>query len=185
MGRLTELTPQTMTPAQRRVWHDVVGGQRTAAFGLHNAWLRSPELAEQLIGNGLFFREGLTLPPRLRELAILIMVRRSNCAYAWKRHESLALDAGVEGSVLASLAAGERPAFADPGDALVYDLCDQLDNSRALDDDLYRRSVGHLGEQALTELIAVAGYYVMVAMTLNAFAVPLATGDVQPFPDLI
>ena len=185
MGRLTELTPETIDNAQPHVWDEVLGGQRTVAFGLHNAWLRSPELAEQLIGNGLFFREGLTLPPRLRELAILIMVRRSNCAYAWKRHESLALDAGVEDSVLASLAAGERPAFAEPGDALIYDICDQLDRSRTLDDDLYRRAVEHLGDQALTELIAVAGYYVMVAMTLNAFVVPLATGDAQPFPGLV
>jgi 4-carboxymuconolactone decarboxylase len=183
MSRLAELTPKTMTPAQRRVWDDVVGGQRTAAFGLHNAWLRSPELAEQLIGNGLVFRERLALPARFRELAILTMVRRSNCAYAWKRHESLALDAGVEGGVLASLAAGEQPTFADPGDKIVYDVCDQLDRSRTLDDELYRRAVGHLGEQALTELIAVAGYYVMVAMTLNAFAVPLAEGDAHPFSD--
>ena len=185
MGRLTELTPETMTPAQRRVWDDVVGGQRTAAFGLHNAWLRSPELAEQLIGNGLFFREGLTLPPRLRELAILIMVRRSNCAYAWKRHESLALDAGVEPGILDALAADARPEFANPDDEIVYDVCDKLDRSRTLDDDLYQQAVDRLGEQALTELIAVAGYYVMVAMTLNAFAVRLAPGDPAPFSDRV
>ena len=61
----------------------------------------------------------------------------------------------------------------------------KLDRSRTLDDDLYQQAVDRLGEQALTELIAVAGYYVMVAMTLNAFAVRLAPGDPAPFSDRV
>ena len=181
MNRLTELTPQSMSPAQREVWNDVLDGQRTAAFGLHNAWLRSPKLAEQLIATGLFFRERLSLAPRLRELAILIMVRRSGCRFAWQRHETLARDAGIEPAILDAIAANTPPAFADPDDEITFDVCDQLDRSRTVDDALYQRAVDRLGEQALAELIAVAGYYVMVAMTLNAFAVELPPGDTPRF----
>ena len=181
MSRLAELTRETMSEAQRRVWDTALGGQRTPAFGLHNAWLRSPELAARLIETGLFLRQHLALSPRHRELAILIIVRRSNCAFAWVRHESLARDAGLDGETLAALAAGAKPAFADPTDDLVYQITDQLDRSRRLDDDLYARAVAELGEQALAELVAVAGYYVMAAMTLNTFDVRLAAGDAAPF----
>jgi alkylhydroperoxidase family enzyme len=33
-----------------------------------------------------------------------------------------------------------------------------------------------LGEQAMVELVSAIGFYVMVAMTLNAFAVPIPAG---------
>lgn len=171
MGRLSELTPQTMSAAQRRVWQASLAGEKTPAFALHNAWLRSPELAARLIDTGLFLREHLSLAPRLRELAILIIAQRSNCAFAWVRHEGLARDAGIDADTLSALAAGRRPVFADPTDALVHDVCDQLERSRSLDDDIYQRAVAALGEQQLAELIAVAGYYVMAVMTLNAFNV--------------
>lgn len=171
MGRLTELTSEAMTEAQRRVWHNSLNGQRSLAFGLHNAWLRSPELAGRLIDTGLFLREHLTLAPRLRELAILIIARRSDCAFAWARHEDLAREAGIEPGTLSALAAGQRPTLTDPTDKLVYDICDRLDRTRTLDDEIYRRSVASLGEQALSELVTVVGYYVMATMTLNAFDV--------------
>ena len=173
MSRLADLSPAAMSEAQRRIWRTALKGERTAAFGLHNAWLRSPELAARLIDTGLFLREQLSLAPRCRELTILIMVRRSNCAFAWVRHENLARDAGIDDAVLVELAAGQKPHFADGTDELVYEICDQLDRTRALNDALYARAVATLGEQALAELVAVAGYYVMAAMTLNAF-------DVQP-----
>ena len=171
MSRLTELTPKSMTPAQRRVWQESLNSERTAAFGLHNAWLRSPELAGRLIDTGLFLREQLALAPRLRELAILVIARRSNCAFAWVRHEGLAGDVGIEADILSALAAGQRPKFTDPADALIYDVCGQLDRTRSLDDEIYDRALAILGEQPLTELVAVVGYYVMAAMTLNAFDV--------------
>ncbi len=40
----------------------------------------------------------------------------------------------------------------------------------------YRRCIALLGEQAIVELISAVGFYVMVAMMLNAFDVPVPGG---------
>ena len=40
----------------------------------------------------------------------------------------------------------------------------------------YGRCIALLGEQAIVELISAVGFYVMVAMMLNAFDVPVPGG---------
>ncbi len=47
--------------------------------------------------------------------------------------------------------------------------------------DIYENAVACFGEQGVVELIATIGYYTMVSMTLNAFEIETATGEV-PFP---
>ena len=42
-----------------------------------------------------------------------------------------------------------------------------------LNADLYQRGMSTLGEQAMVELVAILGYYSLVALTLNAFEIGL------------
>jgi len=40
----------------------------------------------------------------------------------------------------------------------------------------YRRALAALGQEQLVELVAAVGFFVMVAMTLNAFGAPVPGG---------
>ena len=46
-------------------------------------------------------------------------------------------------------------------------------------DEQYRSAVLDLGERAVVELVALLGYYSMVAFTLNVFEIPAPAGAVH------
>src|ERR1700710_599273 len=73
--RFPTLTPDQMTPAQRKVADAIVAGPRKGLGGPFNTWLRSPELADKLQQVGEHLRFHSSLPPRLNEVAILIPAR--------------------------------------------------------------------------------------------------------------
>jgi 4-carboxymuconolactone decarboxylase len=52
----------------------------------------------------------------------------------------------------------------------------ELNTTRSLSEANYQRGMAILGEQSMVELVSAIGFYVMVAMTLNAFAVPIPGG---------
>jgi 4-carboxymuconolactone decarboxylase len=51
-------------------------------------------------------------------------------------------------------------------------------------DDTYKRAVYAFGEQGMADLIAVNGYYVLVAMTVNVDRTPMPVGAKNPLPIL-
>ena len=57
-----------------------------------------------------------------------------------------------------------------------------LDTKRVRDE-TYNRAVELLSEQQIVDLISLLGYYSLVAMTLNAFNVPVPDGEDLPFEE--
>ena len=125
----------------------------------------------------------LELPPRLSELAILVTARVWRAAYEWSAHEGHALKAGLDAAVVADIRAGRQPKLARADDAAIYQLARELHESRAVGDATYERAVEVLGEAKVVELVALLGYYALVAMTINAFAVDPPEGGPPPFAD--
>lgn len=66
---------------------------------------------------------------------------------------------------------------------LVYRVCTELFNTRRLSDETFTDAVSTLGDRGLVEVIAIIGYYTLIGITLNAFAVPVPEGVVPPFPE--
>src|SRR5690349_3569411 len=56
---------------------------------------RHPDLAAAFLPFNTRLLMRSTLPPRLRELAILRVARRSSCAYEWAHHARIAAKAGL------------------------------------------------------------------------------------------
>ena len=172
--------PTGISDEQARVYPPGAPGAGGPIGGPFNAWLRNPVLADQVVGLGAALRFRTSLSPRLNELAILIVAAHWRVGYAWASHEAMARRAGHGDDVFAAIAAGRRPALADPDEDAVYDVCTALQETRSLDDATYRRAVERLGEAGVMELVCLAGYYVMVCMTLSAFDVAPASGATPP-----
>lgn len=168
--------PADVSPEHSRVYPPGAPGAGGPIGGPFNAWLRNSALAEQAVGLGVTLRYRTSLTPRLSELAILIVARLWRAGYAWASHEAMARRAGHGDDVFAAIAAGRRPALADADEEVVYDVCMALHETRSIDDATYARAVERLGEVGVVELICLAGYYVMVCMTLSAFDVAPAPG---------
>jgi 4-carboxymuconolactone decarboxylase len=174
--RMQPLPLDQMSPEQKRVADAIVSGPRKALSGPFNAWLRSPELADRLQRVGEYVRFNTSLDHRLNEFAILITGQFWGCQYEWYAHHPLAIKAGLKPEVAAELAQGRRPAGMQEDEAIVYDFSTQLHRNKNVDDATYQAAVAKLGEQGVMDLIAVNGYYGLVAMTLNVAQVTPPAG---------
>jgi 4-carboxymuconolactone decarboxylase len=80
-----------MTPEQRRVHDAVVSGPRGELRGPLRAVLHRPELADKWRQLGELLRFRTSLPPQLKELAILVTGRHCHAQLEWHIHEQMAL----------------------------------------------------------------------------------------------
>ncbi len=179
--RFPDLKREQMTEAQKRVYESIAGGPRGGVRGPFGPLLRSPELADRVQKLGEYLRFNTSLPERLNELAILINARFWDSRYEWCAHRPLAIKGGLAESIAGDLARNKRPANMKPEEELVYDFCTNLHRQHFVDDALFRRAVATLGEQGVIDLIAVSGYYTLVAMVLNVAGIPLPSGEKSPW----
>ena len=183
MSRIPELTPESMTQAQKEVVDLITSGPHQRVLGPYPAWLQSPELAKRARALSEYLRFQSAPSKRLAEIAILITGRHWKAEFEFYAHAQLARKAGVEEPIIQALAAGKRPDFENRDDTIVYELCTEMLNTRHISDPTYQRALDTFGMQTLVDLVAIVGYYCMVSTTLNAFEAPLPAGEASPFPD--
>ena len=165
--RYPPLAPEAMAPEQKAMYDSVMAGPRHSIEGPFNAWLRSPLLGDRLQRVGEYLRFNTTIPHNLNEFAILITAVEWNSGFEWYAHYPLALKAGLEPGVAADLQEGRRPAGMTDDEALVYDFATQLHRQHQVADAVFAAAVKRFGEQGVTDLVALLGYYGLVSMTLN------------------
>ena len=173
MARIALRPEAERTPEEQAACEEVVAGLRGRVPAPMHAWLRNPELARRGQRLGELLRYETSLAPRLSELAILVTARHWSSHYEWMAHKRDGLKAGMDPEVVAAIAARRPPPLRDEEERAVFDVATSLFATRRVPEALYRRGVEVLGERGLVELVALVGYYSMVALTLNAFEIGL------------
>jgi len=174
--RFTALDLSSLSDAQRAVAEEVRRGRRGTVPANVVAWLPNPELARRAAAFGELVRYETALPPRWSELAILVVARRWSCDYEWAVHAGEALRAGLAPEVIDAVGRDvAAPALAGH-DGVVHAFARELVTTGRVSDGHYDGALEALGEPALTDLIALVGYYTLVAFTLNARNVPPPAG---------
>ena len=189
--RIAPIPPDAMTAEQRELHDDmapliaeklkgfVSSREDGALVGPFAPMLRFPafgaaawEQTKALIANA-------TLPPSVREVAILKTGAANGARYELYAHERVARGtAGMDEATVATLAAGERPTTLSDEEAIAYDVAAVLGEGRALPDTTYERAVGAFGEEGTAELVFLIGSYQFISVLLNAFDVPVpGSGD--------
>ncbi|WP_206664468.1 carboxymuconolactone decarboxylase family protein [Dankookia rubra] len=183
-GRLPPLPPEAMTPEQQRIVDGIVSGPRGGLRGPFPAMLRSPVVAERFQKLGEYLRFDTSIPAALNELAILVTAREWSAQYEWYAHHLLAMKAGLPPAIAEAVAEGQKPDGMDADQALVWQFCTELHRTKQVSDETYAATRDRFGERGIIDLIAVSGYYVAVAMTLNVAQVPLPPGVPVPLKPL-
>lgn len=182
MSRLADLSYDRMSDEQRRIHDEIVAGPRGAVVGPLRVWLHSPPLADQAQKLGAYARYHSSLPSHLSELAILVTGSIWRADFEWYSHVGPAREAGISEDVIEAIRRGEEPLIKDEPSRAVYDVAVAMHRDRGLSDRLYARAKTALGERGLVDLIGILGYYTLISMTLNAFAVENPDGSL-PFAD--
>ena len=183
MSRLPRLERSEMTPEQARAYDEIASGPRGRVAGPLAVWVRIPELADHAQRVGAYCRFGTTLPGDLREFTILIAGGHYRAQFEWWAHEQLALKEGLDPAIIAAVKDGRRPEGASPEVGAIYDFCSELLANNRISDKTYETARALFGDDQLIQITSIIGYYALVAVTLNAFAIPLPDGAEPPFAD--
>src|SRR5207248_106787 len=112
-----------------------------------------------------------TLSGADRELAILAVGREMGARYEWAAHEPIARREGVRPEAIeAVLTHGSLEGLSER-EWLIVEVARGLLRHHAISDDLFAAAREALGQQGLVELVALVGYYGMIAMALVGFGV--------------
>jgi 4-carboxymuconolactone decarboxylase len=183
MSRLPPLQVHEMTGEQRRVYDELMTAYDGKVAITHLTWLRSPALASQIAKFGPYIRHQC-LDYRKREMAILIAGRACHSPVEWYLHLPFAREAGIEEDIITALAEQRRPNFIRPEDTALYDFASELlREGHAVSDATYQAAMQQLGAAQVVELVAITGYYVMMAMLIGAFRFELPEGVTPGFID--
>jgi 4-carboxymuconolactone decarboxylase len=167
---------EQMTPAQRDAARELASGVRGAVYGPFVPALRSPELTRRLQQVGEYLRYEPKLPPKLREMAIILVAREWTQDFEWDVHAPLAVTEGLPQEVVDAIADGRRPSMLADDEALVYDFFFELHRARTVSDTTYAQAIDALGEQGVVDLVALIGYYTTLAMLMNVARTSLPEG---------
>lgn len=182
MARIDEVKRETLDPRQQRLYDDIMHTRpRGKLSGPFSVLMHRPDIAEPANALADCFRVHPTLDKRLIELITLLMCRAAAVKYAWAVHEPLAQQAGLTPQIVDAIRAGKRPDFSREDERLIYDLITELLTTKTLSDGTFARATAAFSRDGVIEAVSCAGFYAMVGLILNAFAVPPPPGgDVLP-----
>jgi len=179
--RLPKLSYEQLSLEQKAVWDEVVAGPRRKMHGPFFIWLHSPELLSRGEKLGLYARFQSSLPQRLSELCILITASHWKAAGEWIDHAPIARDLGVDADALEALRKGMPATFGKADEVAVYGMAQELLTTRELSDASYKSATDILGTRGVLDVIAVLGYYGLIAMSMKAFRMVPDAGAPDPF----
>ncbi|MEP9353511.1 carboxymuconolactone decarboxylase family protein [Xanthobacter sp. KR7-65] len=172
LKRFAEVDPERLTPPEKAIYDMIASGPRGTVPYIFQLLLRSPQLAERTQELGIFCRYETGFPPRLSELAILVVAKHWDSAFEWSVHEHEARKAGVPEAVIAAIAAGRKPDFGDADEALVHGFATAFFAHNDVPDDLFAAAEARFGRKGAVELAGLIGYYSMLAIVLRIYRVP-------------
>lgn len=127
-----------------------------------------PALAKAFLRFNVHLLVSSTLPARIRELAILRVAHRRQCAYEWSHHVRMAKDESITDEQIAALERGEG---ADAFDQAVITGVDELDEKSALSDQTWAALGERLDDQQRMDFVFTVGCYALLAMAFNTFGI--------------
>jgi 4-carboxymuconolactone decarboxylase len=182
--RFPAVPPEAMTDAQRALVAEIAGGPRGGVRGPFLALLHNPPLAHRIQALGEHLRFGTGLSGQLVELVVLVTARRWSCQFEWVAHSRIARKEGLAEHIIAAVAEGRRPEPMSADEALAYEIAMAAHASGELPDALFASAEARFGRAAILDLLALCGYYAMLAMVLNTARPALPDGTPPPLAPL-
>lgn len=182
--RFPTIPIDSYSAAQKALAAEIAGGPRGGVRGPFLALMHHPALAARLQALGEHLRFGTGMPPSLVEIVVLVTARRWTCQYEWVAHERIARKEGVPEAIIAAIAEGRRPDAMDADQTLVHDVAMAVHASGDLPDVLFAAAEARFGRAGVLDLLALCGYYALLAMVLNTARPELPDGMAPPLAPL-
>jgi 4-carboxymuconolactone decarboxylase len=154
---------------------DAIIGSRGALQGPFSMFLHCPELAGRVAHLGAFVRFEGSLDMRVRVLAAMTAAREFDAVYVWGAQTGGARRLGVPESTITAIREQHTRGI-PPEDAQIVEFTRQLIRKHRADDATIKALQERFGNDGLIQLTGAIGYYIMLAMTVNACELEAAPG---------
>jgi 4-carboxymuconolactone decarboxylase len=172
MARIAPVAAKAEVPAEHHHVVDAVVEVFGNVRGPFSVLLRSPRLAERVLGLVKFFRDESVVEGRLRSVAILTAVREREAAYVWAAQVGAARRAGVREETIDLIRAKGDPASLPAEERDIVTYTRQLMRTNRVDQAAFDTLLKRHQAQWLVELTAAANYFALLSGMVNAFEVP-------------
>jgi len=169
--RFKPLAYEQMTPEQKKMT-DIAVSQRGTG-GSFNINVRDPDGGKLLFDMGDRVRFHMSVPDKLKELAIVLTARYWGAQFEWLAHRRAAGQAGLSEDKVQAIAQGRRPVGMSADEEAVYNFITELFKTRQVSDATFAALKNLAGERGVVDLIVSAGYYQAVSMLMNADRLPV------------
>jgi 4-carboxymuconolactone decarboxylase len=173
--RFKPLTYEQMTPEQRKMT-DIALAQRGTG-GSFNIIVRDPDGGQSFFDMGDRVRFHMSVPDKLKELAIILTARYWGAQFEWLAHRRAAVQAGLNEEKIKAIAEGRRPVGMASDEEAVYNFVTGLFKTRQSSDATFAAVKNVAGERGVVDLIVSAGYYQVVSMLMNTDRLPVNAGQ--------
>jgi uncharacterized peroxidase-related enzyme len=133
----------------------------------------SPGLAAKVFPLANYFMNQSALDPRVRELAVLMLMKRCNCEYGFVRHIDIAKRCGLTQEQIDDVGNYQNSSRFTPDDKVILRYAEELTLNARVDDDLFARAEKLVGKPNIVDLTGAIAFWNMMARNLNALQVTL------------
>ena len=187
-GRLHWYEPKELDEAQQALVASITSGLRDTVgrdeqgrfYGVFNAMIAEPRAGAAVERLGAALRFDIDLAPRAREIAILLTAVSRKSEYEWYGHSRIGAQAGLSELELAVLCRGDEPEGLSVQESAVFHVTSALLEGD-LPDDVLATAEPLLGTATICDLVAIVGYYSLLALSLRVWRVPLREGATPVF----
>jgi hypothetical protein len=153
-------------------------------FRLFTVLARDERLLLRFTGSSVSYLEPSHVTVRQREVLLLRVTARCRCAYEWgMRVHYFAEQAGMtESQLRASVFRTADDACWETGDRVLVRLADELHDTASIGDPLWAEAREIFSEEAMLQLILLAGHYRTNAYVWAGLQVPVGPRVTRPFP---
>ena len=171
-----------LSPQQKKYVESILSGPRADISGPLGVMMVSPELgdlAQKAIAYSRFAgRDGFSsVPPKLNELAILVVAKHWSAEYVWNAHHTAAERLGVSADTVEAIRTGKRPAKMDKDVEAVYNFATDFIGKREISNATLQAAKNVLGgDRGVVDLVGTMGLYQISSMMVALDETPLPAG---------
>ena len=171
-----------LTAKQKQYVESILSGPRSDISGPLGVMMAAPELgdlSQKAIAYARFAgREGFSsVPPKLNELAILVVAKHWSAEYVWNAHHAAAVRFGIPAEVVEAIRVGKRPVAMERDVEAVYNFATDFMTTREVSDAALAAAKNVLGgDRGIVDLVGTMGLYQISSMMVSMDQTPLAPG---------
>jgi 4-carboxymuconolactone decarboxylase len=171
-----------LNPEQKKYVESILSGPRADISGPLGVMMVTPQLgdlAQKAIAYSRFAgREGFSsVPPKLNELAILVIAKHWSAEYVWNAHHTAAVRYGITPEAVEAIRTGKRPAAMEKDVEAVYNFASEFISKREVSDATLHAAKNVLGgDRGVVDLVGTMGLYQISSMMVALDQTPLPQG---------